>query len=153
MGKVQPTDLGIGLQWKKSIGKGLLYGIKRHGNYKYGEQEPVWGPKQYGYNKYGTEKYANAQSPWGIFRIRRERKDFLTAGEKEDGPQYIQRETFHIPANPQTEIQQSNRTKFAEAITSWQSLTNEQKEAYNKKAERKQLSGYNLYISEYMLSN
>jgi len=49
-----------------------------------------------------------------------------------------------------TDAQQARREKFAAAVAAWQSLTPEQKEVYNKKAMRKNMSGYNLYLSEYM---
>ena len=49
-----------------------------------------------------------------------------------------------------TDAQQARREKFAAAVAAWQSLTPEQKKAYNKKAVGKHMSGYNLYLSEYM---
>jgi len=57
---------------------------------------------------------------------------------------------YYTPTNPQTIPQQANRSKFANAITAWQSLTLTQKEGYNERAKYKQYSGYNLFIREYM---
>lgn len=49
-----------------------------------------------------------------------------------------------------TEPQQTNREKFAAGVAAWQALTAEQKIPYNKRAIGKHMSGYNLFISEYM---
>lgn len=60
------------------------------------------------------------------------------------------REPYYITRNPRYEPQQINRQKFADAIIGWQGLTDEQKAIYNKRVEKLQMSGYNLYIKEYM---
>lgn len=57
-----------------------------------------------------------------------------------------------IPRNPNTEAQRSVRRSFADAVYSWQALPDEEKYAYNKKARYLNLSGYNLYISNYLKS-
>lgn len=59
---------------------------------------------------------------------------------------------FYEPYNPQTEPQQTNRQKLADAVAAWQSLTTEQKRVYNKNAVGQRFTGYNLFIREYMLS-
>lgn len=60
---------------------------------------------------------------------------------------------FYVPTNPRTEAQQTHRQKLTNAVVAWQSLTEEQQEVYNEKVEGKQMSGYNLFISEYLLSH
>lgn len=60
---------------------------------------------------------------------------------------------FYTPTNPQTEPQQANRQKITDGVIAWQALTPEQKEVYNVKAKYKNYSGYNLFISEYLLSH
>jgi len=55
-----------------------------------------------------------------------------------------------IPANPCTDKQVEIRRTFGNAVRSWQDLHAEDKNRYNKKARRLSMSGYNLYISEYM---
>lgn len=64
----------------------------------------------------------------------------------------IVRMKSYRPTNPQTVPQQANRSKFADAMTSWQSLTSEQKAVYNKRGKRLHMTGHNLYIKEYMLA-
>jgi hypothetical protein len=96
---------------------------------------------EYGQRLYGGAKYGEYNEKYGIYRIRG-----CSTG------QFIERKRFYIPANPRSEPQQANRSKFANAISGWQNLTNEQKNQYNERAKRLKMSGYNLYIKIYMLS-
>lgn len=64
------------------------------------------------------------------------------------GYQYAR--SYSIPRNPQTENQQNNRTAFAEAVKLWQGLSPKEKSVYNRMAEGKPLSGYNIFISMQM---
>ena len=58
-----------------------------------------------------------------------------------------------MPTNKQTEPQQTNRAKMAAAVLAWQNLTDEQKRVYNERVERLNMSGYNLFIRDYLSSN
>lgn len=60
---------------------------------------------------------------------------------------------FYTPTNPQTVPQQANRQKLTNAVTAWQALTPTQKAVYNKNAIGKEMSGYNLFLSEYLYSH
>jgi len=55
--------------------------------------------------------------------------------------------SYTIPRNPKTAEQQVNRLSFADAVKLWQGLSLSQKACYNRAAEGKPLSGYNLFIS------
>jgi len=55
--------------------------------------------------------------------------------------------------NPDTEKQRIVRRTFGDAVRSWQSLTLEERQRYNKKARRLPINGYNYYISVYMNNN
>lgn len=57
------------------------------------------------------------------------------------------------PVNPRTTEQQANRTKFAQAMSAWGSLTEEQQQAYDKRARRVNLFGKNLFIREFYQSH
>ncbi len=72
---------------------------------------------------------------------------------KRKGIQCLRR--YVIPHNPDTEAQRKNRHTFRNAVSSWKALSVEEKNTWNKKVRRlrKQMSGYNLYISEYMKEN
>jgi hypothetical protein len=69
---------------------------------------------------------------------------------------YTQLERYYAPFNPQTELQQEGRSMFASAVASWQSLSSEDKAAWNFYQDERRLkpimSGYNLYISQFLLS-
>ncbi len=69
---------------------------------------------------------------------------------------YTQLERYYVPFNPRTEEQQSNRSNFASAVDGWQSLTLGEKMSWNYyqdyRRRRPVMSGYNLFISKYLLS-
>lgn len=69
-----------------------------------------------------------------------------------DGVRTI-RMKFYSPYNPQTEAQQANRQKFSSAVSAWKLLTDEEKKEYNELAKGKNMSGYNFFIRQYMLSD
>lgn len=139
---IAPSEQELGDQSKKKLGRSYNFGRRLHGWFKYGEEERILGRSQYGYASYGKDIYGNARGIYGIYRI----QPML-------GGQVIIKQDFYIPSNPQTEPQQANRQKYADALLSWQGLTDDQKDVYNKKAKYKKYSGYNLYLSEYLLSH
>ncbi len=55
-----------------------------------------------------------------------------------------------MPRNPDTAAQRDIRRTFADTVKSWQALTGEEKYKFMRKARSLQMSGYNLYISEFM---
>lgn len=63
------------------------------------------------------------------------------------------REPYYTPKNPRTVSQQNNRQKMTDGVAAWQALTDDQKSQYNKNAIGKRLSGYNLFLKEYLLSH
>ena len=65
---------------------------------------------------------------------------------------YIVRKDLYVSQNPRTIPQQANRGKFQDAVSAYQALTSEQKKVYHTRAVGKQMSGYNLFLREYMLS-
>jgi hypothetical protein len=86
-----------------------------------------------------------APDPWGvngIWQMRMTRRGKVPIKEK-----------FYVPYNPQTEAQQANRQKFADAMAAWQALTTEQKAEYNARAKRRQMFGWGLFIREYYQAN
>ena len=57
---------------------------------------------------------------------------------------------YVVPVNPDTAAQKIVRKTFGDGVRSWQTLSPEDQYKYNKKARRLAMSGYNLYISEFM---
>ena len=78
----------------------------------------------------------------GIYQMRRCKEGIIPIRMK-----------FYKPSNPRTILQQANRQKYADGVLGWQSLTDEQKKVYNDNVKGRCLSGYNLYIKEYLLSH
>lgn len=63
------------------------------------------------------------------------------------------REPYYIPLNPRTGPQQAQRAKLADGVVAWQALTNDEKKLYRESAYSKHMSGYNLFLREYLLSH
>ena len=105
-------------------------------------RKKMGAPSTYGTRGYGAHQYGSGAKFFGIYQIRTRYGRRVQSLEK-----------YYVPTNPQTVPQQANRAKFTSAVTAWQNLTSTQKEVYNKQAKYKSLSGYNLYISLYLLSN
>jgi len=69
-----------------------------------------------------------------------------------DGGVYTHKRQFYPYVITHKPGQDALRVKFRAAVAGWQSLTLEQRAVYNERVKRKNYSGYNLYIREYMLS-
>ncbi len=54
------------------------------------------------------------------------------------------------PPNPRTPAQQANRSRFRQAMISWRSLPDYEKDSYNRRARKLSMTGHNLYISRSM---
>jgi hypothetical protein len=72
----------------------------------------------------------------GVVFYRRNRKQFVRM--------------YVIPRNPDTDAQRIVRRNFADAVKSWQMLPEDRKIIYIKKAKNLNMSGYNMFISQYL---
>jgi len=127
---------------KKRFGIFREYGTSQFGFSHYGDG-PIYiivdkGPPV----KYFSDTNGNPIDFAGIYRT-----DNVTGKVKN------YREPYYITRNPRTSDQQAWRQIFADAISAWQALTQEQKDQYNKDAKGKGLSGYNLFLKEYLKSH
>jgi len=139
---VDKIDPPFALGARKKLGKATLHGEKRYAQVFYGEEEVDYGSVYYGTTIRGKHKYAGGKEFYGIYQRRKGINGQITV-----------RSNFYIPSNPRTVPQQANRSTFADAVSFWQGLTEQQKEEYNKRVAHKNLSGYNLCIQEYLSSN
>lgn len=96
----------------------------------------------FGRASYGVARYGGWFLLSGLYQLRNCR----------EGKTSI-RVNFYPYKITHTAGQQTRREKFDAAVAGWQGLTEEQKNTYREKAKRKNLSGYNLYLREYLLSN
>lgn len=59
----------------------------------------------------------------------------------------------YVPTKPPgTPRQQAARARFRAAVAAWHALTPAQQKSYNRRASRRAVLGFNLFISEYMRS-
>lgn len=61
------------------------------------------------------------------------------------GIQYVR--GYTKPRNPRTEAQQANRAALAQAVEQWHSASPSERSYYNRMAQGRRYSGYNLFIS------
>lgn len=69
------------------------------------------------------------------------------------GEAYISKMKFYRPTNPQTVDQQNWRAVMADAVLAWQSLDLDAKKIFNKRAVQYKISGYNLFLRDYLNSH
>ena len=98
-------------------------------------------PTHFGQGVRGIHCYALGVEKSGIYQIRHYGKKRRTVKMK-----------FYRPPPSNTPAQDVRRKKFAAAILAWQGLTLEQKMVYHTRTVGHHLSGYNLFIKEYMSS-
>jgi len=109
---------------------------------------PQYGTSQFGYSHFGDDDVSIevvGQPPIllsGIYRT-----DNVT------GQTRNYRQPYRIVRNPRSELQQANRQKMADGVIAWRGLTDYEKNQYNKNAVRKGMSGYNLFLHEYLRSH
>ncbi len=106
-----------------------------------------YAKKRFGFSQeYGTAHFGYVElgryNPWaGIYSHYRTRK----------GRPYV-RKAFYWPVNPKTPAQVVCQDKMAAAVAAWQALTVPEKQVYNDRVRRRRMTGFNLYIKEFMLS-
>lgn len=102
---------------------------------------PLWSLRAWGSVGESAVYFWNASLGSGIFRRERD---------------YTQLERYYQPSNPQTEDQQDNRSMFQSAVGTWQGLNASDWASWNyyqdERRRRPIMSGYNLFISKYLLS-
>lgn len=107
----------------------------------------------YGFARRGDALYGAAPSPGGIYQKRYTgyNQHGYIPGKKRK-PYYVRMRNYR-PTNPRTVAQQSGRTRFADAVATWQSMSDEQREVYRKRAVKRSRRARNLFIQEYMLQS
>lgn len=107
----------------------------------------------FGFISFGKNWFGNQAFNLGVYR------KAVKGYNQYTGPPTPGNKTYYVlcrsynPTNPQTEDQQANRQKIADAVSAWQDLTTEQKANYNQKGSRFNRRGYNVFIQEYLKSH
>ena len=137
LSKQRTNSFGI----SRKLGIAYEFGQRIYGEDRFGLEEirlDYWG---FGFNEYGNSKYGEDNTRWGVYQKR-----------SENGKSFYVRMPFMTPTNPKTATQQNWRQVFTDGVIAWQSLTNEQKQVYNKRASKLHMTGYNLFLKEYLNS-
>ena len=108
--------------------------------------------REFGCSMYGATKFG--ASPVKVSLIDGSELEVSGVYQKRHsaGRSIFVRERFYFPANPNTPAQLQTRQNIRSAVASWQELTDEQKAVYNERAKGLSMSGYNLYIRDYIKS-
>ena len=127
----------IGMEKLLSLSAGKRLGKHRH-----------YGRAMFAFSEFGDDDIVLETNGGG---------DIILSGiyrrQKTNKGTVIYRQPYYTSLNPRTAPQQAHRGKFADAVTAWQILTPEAKAVYNNKVKGKPISGYTLYIKEYLLSH
>ena len=126
----------------KRFGKHRCYGRGMYAFSVFGDEDIFLVFLPFGVACFGEVSYGEFLIYSGIYR-----RDNVTGKVKH------YREPYMIPYNPRTEAQQANRQKLADGVVAWKALTPDEKNQYNIKAKGRRMSGYNLFLKEYLLSH
>lgn len=99
----------------------------------------IQAPASYGTRGYGAHSYGAGADISGIYQVRTRYNKRVQVKMK-----------LYVPTNRQTEIQQAWRAVFSAAVAAWHVLTENQKEEYRVAAKTLAMTGFNLFISEYL---
>lgn len=132
------ADFGV----RGLFGTPWQYGERVYEQGTYGLEEIEWDRNEYGIPQYGWHIYGTDDKRWGIYQLRHRL-----------GKRIFVRQQFYIPANPQSGPQQAWRTIFTNGMIAWGLLTQAEKNEYNKRANKYNLHGVNLFMKHYLNSN
>jgi hypothetical protein len=124
------------------FGRFCKFGTSQYGQTRYGDDDVYIPIAEYGRLTYGVNHYADIIPLSGIYRR-----------NHRFGENQVMRDQYYITKNPRYVPQQATRNKFGDAVRAWQALTSEEKQVYNLRTIGKSLSGYNLFLREYLFSN
>jgi hypothetical protein len=137
-----PYDRFIEADSHGKFGVAYRFGERRYGKFQYGREEPLLYIGNLDFPDTWHGKDITPVSRFGIYR------------RFTQGPiRRVVKNRYYIPANPRTVPQQARRTVYADGIIAWQGLTLPEKLSYNARAKGKTMSGYNLFMREYLNSN
>lgn len=96
-------------------------------------------PNGFGFHTCGVSKLGDRYIEAGIYRRNGRWRN-----------QKIVKMKHYVPTNPQSTAQQLRRTKFANGVIHWQSLSPAEKIKYRDRGSRINMTGFNLHQREWM---
>ena len=142
MPRVQGFDRLVSLKPRKRFGRPREFGRSMFGFSVFGDSDVYLSPCPFGAALFGDALFGDIMIFSGIFRK-----------NTNAGPKIFNREPYYIPKNPRTDPQQTQRGKMTSGVAAWKALTPPEKEEYNVRAKGFNLSGYNLFLREYLSSS
>ena len=127
---------------RKKLGSASYYGERIFGEAYFGKEYSEVSPYQYGKREYAEAKFGENLTYEGIFQKL----------NKKTGDVYA-RLNFYFPKYSRNELQDISRINFANGVLAWQSLTASQKEVFRVKSFGRRMTGFNLFLHEYLISN
>ncbi len=125
----------------KKFCRAAEYGFSVFGEAGFGEEFRVLIFEWFGTSQFGDIEFGDLILLSGIYHTRRSAAGRHTARLK-----------YYRPAPATSPAALATRVNFAAAISGWQSLTTIQRMVYNKRAVGLHMSGYNVYIREFLSS-
>jgi len=142
MHEVSSNEALFSITTKKKFGRPYSYGRSVFGFSGFGDAGIYSYLYGFGCSEFARDNYGAIDELTGIFQTR----------HGLDGPVTVLME-YYWPKNPRSVPQQANRSKFGDAVAGYQSLTASAKAIYTERANKLKITGYNLYLREYLLSH
>lgn len=104
----------------------------------------------FGFCVFGKSRFGDDRGHGGIYRKAYSSKHNKPGTTLKPVRHIFVKMRSYAPTNPQTVPQQANRVKFSAARSAWQSLTDNEKAVYNRRATKQSRIGWRLFMSEYL---
>lgn len=142
MAVVNFPDKLISGEARKKFGRPSFYGERLYSFAEYGQEYIEVSPYQYGKRLYADCQYGENLSFEGIYSMRPRLSGRVPVRMK-----------FYMPSESAARIANPRRGVFADAVLAWQGLDALQKEVFRIRSKNKHMSGYNVFLREYLISN
>lgn len=143
-----PASLGV----RGKLGFGRGYGASEYGKLRYGFSEGVFGISFYGDSRYGSAVYGSRSAQSGIYQRKLYALGSTLAPRQLAGRYAISRMKFYRPTESPARAANPMRAVYGAGVGAWRGLTTIQKARYSKAARTRNMSGYNLFMSQWFHS-
>jgi hypothetical protein len=116
--------------------------LTMRGSFEYG--------RGYGGSEYGRAKRGKSNRYAGVYQRKMHGVGVFTKSKKADGRWALSRMKFYAPPETAARIANPRRAVFATAVSTWQGLTADEKARYSKEARKRDLPGYQLFMSRWL---
>ena len=138
---------------RKKFGNPTNYGERIFGRYFFGREYIESSPHQYGKRTYADAFYGANLSFEGIYHTRPPAFTSRMVINPTRKKRVNVRMKYYTSPETALRIANPRRAVFASAVSAWQALTASQKELYRLKSMGKHMSGYNVFLHEYLISH